>query len=173
MKKTLVVVTVVIAVLIALPLVSRITRGPIPPADSAHPRSTSPVQSHSQGRGVANEAITLWSQARNEDALSLLLEGKRPGSAPGPLLECLSISEAQFVQLPAVQRSEIMQQYQQAADAARALSRAAIARINQGDQANAAVYRSRVKDFGNQLSGPEYSLILQRIGQAIEKLVAQ
>lgn len=171
MKKVLVVVTVVIAVLIALPLVSRIARGPIPPADSAHPRSTS----DSQGRGVANEAITLWSQSRNEDALSLLLEGKRPDSAPGPLIECLSISEAQFVQLPTAQQPAIAQQFQQAANAARELSRAAIARIQgvRDDRAKAALWTSRLKDFAGQLSGPEYSQILQLVGQRIEKNVAQ
>ena len=171
MKKPILVVILLIGLVIGLPLVSRIIRGPDTSAGNVQPRSTTSVQSDSLGSGVADEAITLWSQGRTEEALSLLLEGTRPGSTPVTPLECLSISEAQFSQLPVAEQSRIAQQYQQAANAARGLSRAAIAKISRGEQANAALCTSRLKDFAGQLAGPQYSAILQLVGQAIRDIV--
>jgi hypothetical protein len=171
MKKPILVVILLTAVVVGLPLVSRTIREPGAPAGNVQPHSTAPVQSASLGPGVADEAITLWSLGWREEALSLLLEGKPPGSTPVTPLECLSINEVQFSQLPVAEQSRIAQQYQQAAKAARNLSKAAIAKINRGEQANAALCTSRLKDFAGQLAGPDYSLILQLTGQAIRDAV--
>ena len=73
MKKPILVVILLIGLVIGLPLVSRIIRGPDTSAGNVQPRSTTSVQSDSLGSGVASESITFWSKGRTEVALSLLL----------------------------------------------------------------------------------------------------
>jgi hypothetical protein len=163
-KKLLVVVIAVIAVIIVLPLVSRGPRGP-----------DEPDVAPSLGPGMADEAITLWSQNRNEEALSLLLEGKRPGGTQVTPLECLRISEEQFALLPEAERSRMAAELGTAAKAARDLARAAIARIQrvQDDRPKATLWTSRLKDFATQLAGPDHCLIIQLVGQAIDNKVSE
>ena len=176
MKKPILIAAVLIVVILGIPLLSKIAGKQSASPDTVQSQSAA-IPSGSLSPGVGEKAITLWAQGRTDEAVSLLLEDGPASQASVTPLVCLSLTEAQFVQLPEADRSRMAAQLQEAGKAARGLSRAAVARIKakhaQGEQAEAARWTSRVKDFGTQLAGPDYCEILQLVGRAIEKAVAR
>ena len=176
MKKPILIAAVLLVVIIGLPLLSKMARKQGANSDTVRSEST-PVQSGPLSPGVAEEAITLWVQGLPDEAVSLLLEDEPASQVSVAPLECLSLTEAQFGQLPEAEHSRMAAQLGVAGKAARHLSRAAVARIKakyaQGEQAEAARWTSRLKAFGSQLAGPDYCEIIELIGRAIEEAVAR
>ena len=176
MKKPVLIAAVLIVVILALPLLSKIAGKQSASPDTAQSQSTS-IPSSPLGPGVAEKAITLWVKGLQDEAVSLLLEDELASQATVTPLECLSLTEAQFGQLPEAEHSRMAAQLGEAGKAARDLSRAAVARIKakyaQGERAEAERWTSRVKGFATQLAGPDYCVILQLIGRAIEEAVAR
>jgi hypothetical protein len=176
MKKPILIVAVLMVVVISLPFLLKIASKQGKGPDTVQSRSA-PVQSGPASAIVAEEAIALWVQGLPDEALSLLLEDERSSQASATRLECLSLTEAQFVQLPEEERSRMAAQLQVAGKAAKDLYRAAVARIKtsyaEGEREEAERWASRVKGFGTQLAGPDYCVILQLTGRAIEEAVAR
>lgn len=176
MKKPVLVVAVLIAVVLGFPLLSKIVGRQSAGPDTVQPQSTA-IAPGPLTPAVANRAITLWARGSRDEAISLLL-GDGPASQASVIpLECLSLTEAQFGQLPQTEQSRMATQLGEAGQAARDLSRTAVARIKakraEGGGEEAARWTSRVKGFGTQLAGPGYCEMLQLVGRAIEKAAAR
>ena len=176
MKKPVLIAVVLIVVILGLPLMLKTAREQSADPDASQSRDTS-APSDSLSPRVAKEAITLWVQGRTDEAVSLLLENGLASEASVTPLECLGLTEAQFVQLPEAELPRMAAQLNVAGKAVRELSRAAIARIKteyaQGDRVEAVRWASRTKAFGSQLAGPDYCALLQMVGRAIEGAVAR
>ncbi len=176
MKKPILVGAVLMALIISLPFLLKMAgkKGARPDTVES---PTAPAKSGPPSLIAAEEAIALWVQGRTDEAVSVLLEDVRTSQTPVTPLECLGLTEAQFVQLPEEERSRMAAQLQEAGKAARELYRASVEQIKakyaQGEQEEAERWASRVKDFGTQLAAPDYCEILQAVGRAIEKAAAR
>ncbi len=126
---------------------------------------------------LIHRAITLSHSGEMETALDLLLEGTESEATLVEPLPCLGMGERAFIQLPSPELDALKKQNIEAADAARALARAAAARVAEaragGDAEKADRWAARIEAMGHELSKGQYNALLRLIGPSIIKTAAK
>ena len=119
---------------------------------------------------AAQPALTAWKQGDKAAAVSSFLAADwsaRPLFASG---STLNLTEDQFKALSEADRHDMLTQLASLKQLAASVGQAGLDAVSKGDAAQARKNFTSVKQFGAALQSPNYTLLVQQVGKAFEKM---